>query len=175
VRRVLFKRRWTHAWSRRSLCNHTNHLHKASQAPAHPPTCVYLSIKCNAFGTLWSPRCTTLLPTQPPTRACGVSSGSMEWRLQGLKQASGTSQAHADTHPPSPPTSQPIQPASHSTSQTTHLTACQDLVHRARHRRCRLHAVETLARVAEPGVGVVGCGSGVGDERWLWGQLSSIN
>mmetsp|Transcript_12396 Transcript_12396/g.46258 ORF Transcript_12396/g.46258 Transcript_12396/m.46258 type:complete len:236 (+) Transcript_12396:270-977(+) len=29
-------------------------------------TCVYLSINISAFGTLWSPRCTTLLPTHPP-------------------------------------------------------------------------------------------------------------
>jgi hypothetical protein len=27
-------------------------------------------MKCSALGTLWSPRWTTLLPTQPPTRAC---------------------------------------------------------------------------------------------------------
>lgn len=32
------------------------------------PACVYLSMKCRAFGTLWSPRCTTAEPTQPPSR-----------------------------------------------------------------------------------------------------------
>lgn len=31
-------------------------------------TCVYLSMNIRALGTLWSPRCTTLLPTQPPRR-----------------------------------------------------------------------------------------------------------
>ena len=32
------------------------------------PACVYLSMKCRAFGTLWSPRCTTAEPTHPPSR-----------------------------------------------------------------------------------------------------------
>ena len=30
--------------------------------------CVYLSMNMSALGTLWSPRCTTLLPTHCPRR-----------------------------------------------------------------------------------------------------------
>ncbi|XRB10244.1 UPF0652 protein [Pseudoscourfieldia marina] len=33
-------------------------------------TCVYLSMNISAFGTLWSPRCTAELSTQPPPRRC---------------------------------------------------------------------------------------------------------